>query len=58
MAQMTEHEQYHQVTIETLRSIDSLVYTLVLYSNAMLTLFGIGTLVLLYAIYHRNKKGD
>ena len=51
---MTEHDKYHQVTINTLSSIDQYLSTLVLYSNLLLTLFGVTAAIVVYHLYKKR----
>ena len=51
----TEHERYHQVTIETLQSIESYLNTMVVYSNFLLTLVACATVWLGYLIWKAKR---
>jgi len=51
----TEHERYHEVTIETLQSIEDLMSTQIMYSNLLLTLLVGVTIAVVLWLYHKHK---
>ena len=49
------HETYHQITIDTLKSMDGFLGTLVLYSNLLLTLLTAIAVITVVWLY-RNRE--
>jgi hypothetical protein len=52
---MTEHEQYHEITVDTLQSVEGLLREIAIISNASLGVVVVATAALIWTLNRHDK---